>query len=257
MTTKLIFFDIDGTLLDNRDYDQSIKERIPLSTKRAIQELKNLGHIPVIATGRWYGQVSELLKELEIEYAICSNGQEIYFCKERIYQNCINQELINQLYSQFKQEKIRIFYDSAQGIYVDSEHQEMVNRGVRPYLLSEHSPAPQKVLQLLFETPEFEKIKPYLQDLKIIKSSAFTYDVISKGVSKASGIQFLLDYLKISQTQTLAFGDEENDLEMFQKVALSVAMGNAVSFLKKEADFVTKEVWNDGILYACQYLKLF
>ena len=54
----------------------------------------------------------------------------------------------------------------------------------------------------------------------------------------------------------MMFGDGPNDMEIFDYVGLKIAMGNAVPELKEKADFVTKTVEEDGILYALEKLGL-
>ena len=47
--------------------------------------------------------------------------------------------------------------------------------------------------------------------------------------------------------QTMAFGDGENDITMLKCVGIGVAMGNGKEELKKEADYVTADIDDDGI----------
>ena len=65
------------------------------------------------------------------------------------------------------------------------------------------------------------------------------------------------DYqLNIDIESAMAFGDGINDLEMLPAVGLGVAMGNGVEELKAVADFITKPIEEDGILYALETLKV-
>ena len=54
----------------------------------------------------------------------------------------------------------------------------------------------------------------------------------------------------------MAFGDGGNDMQMLQYVSLAVAMGNAGDELKSIADFVTKDVDDEGIAYALKHYGL-
>ena len=63
-----------------------------------------------------------------------------------------------------------------------------------------------------------------------------------------------MDKVGLRPENVLFFGDGPNDLEMFDYVGLKIAMGNAVPELKDKADFVTKSVEEDGILYALEEL---
>jgi hydroxymethylpyrimidine pyrophosphatase-like HAD family hydrolase len=74
--------------------------------------------------------------------------------------------------------------------------------------------------------------------------------------SKAEGIKQLAKRLNIDRENIYAFGDGLNDLEMIEYVGTGVAMGNAVQSLKEIADYITKPVNEDGILYGIQQLEL-
>ncbi|NMB18614.1 MAG: HAD hydrolase family protein, partial [Erysipelothrix sp.] len=70
------------------------------------------------------------------------------------------------------------------------------------------------------------------------------------------GIEFVLDLLKISWHQVIAFGDAENDMEMIQKAHIGVAMGNSISSLKEKADYTTSDIEDDGIYRALKHFNL-
>jgi HAD superfamily hydrolase (TIGR01484 family) len=77
---KIVFFDIDGTLLDN-------DKKLPESTKEAIWKLKESGVFVAIATGRAPFMFKELREELEIDSFVSFNGQYVVFENKVIYKN--------------------------------------------------------------------------------------------------------------------------------------------------------------------------
>ena len=81
-------------------------------------------------------------------------------------------------------------------------------------------------------------------------------DVVQKDISKASGVAHVLEKNNWKPLNAMMFGDGPNDMEIFDYVGLTVAMGNAVPELKEKADFVTKTVEEDGILYALEEFGL-
>src|SRR3954451_3559468 len=83
MNQSIIFFDIDGTLL-NHD------KKLPLSTVESIFKLKDLGHEVAIATGRAPFMFEELRKELEINTFVSYNGQYVVLNGEELYKNPLN-----------------------------------------------------------------------------------------------------------------------------------------------------------------------
>lgn len=80
--------------------------------------------------------------------------------------------------------------------------------------------------------------------------------MLRKENSKARGIEDVIKYFGLSIENTMAFGDGFNDLEMFDTVGFSVAMGNAEQALKTRANYVTKNIEQDGILYALEQLEI-
>jgi Cof subfamily protein (haloacid dehalogenase superfamily) len=82
------------------------------------------------------------------------------------------------------------------------------------------------------------------------------YDVIAKGVSKAVGMEHLLKHFNKTWEDVIAFGDSMNDYEIMSHAGFSVAMGNASEKLKKIADFITKDIDDDGIAYALRNIMI-
>jgi Cof subfamily protein (haloacid dehalogenase superfamily) len=109
---------------------------------------------------------------------------------------------------------------------------------------------------LLFcESGEEERYQQY-SDLKLIRWHEVSTDILPVNGSKAEGIKQLVKRLNINRENIYAFGDGLNDLEMIDFVGTGVAMGNAVGSLKEIADYITKPVDEDGILYGIEQLGL-
>ena len=81
----------------------------------------------------------------------------------------------------------------------------------------------------------------------IFKDIKQDVDLTLKGVSKAVGIQKLVEALHKDIKDTIAFGDGRNDLEMLETVGTGVAMDNAVPEAKFVADEICPDVNDDGI----------
>lgn len=82
-------------------------------------------------------------------------------------------------------------------------------------------------------------------------------EIVKKGMNKAVGLQKIAHYYDIPQDRLIAFGDEDNDLEMIEYAGVGVAMGNAIDELKNIANHVTTTNENEGIGdFLKNYLKL-
>ena len=77
---------------------------------------------------------------------------------------------------------------------------------------------------------------------------------MAKGVTKATGIEAIRAYYDIPLEHVIAFGDNENDMDMISYAGIGVAMGNAMEELKAAADFVTVTNDEDGLVYALDRL---
>ena len=111
---------------------------------------------------------------------------------------------------------------------------------------------PQKVLKLNIyhrSTESRERNFKRFENLDVTFSYAeeTALETTPKNISKGSGLKELCDFLKIDISETVAVGDAQNDLEIFQTAGLAVAMRNAEPEIKNLADFVTDDNDNDGV----------
>ena len=90
-----------------------------------------------------------------------------------------------------------------------------------------------------------ETLSPYFDIQR--HQTGCSFDLTLKGVSKAVGIQKLVEALHKDIKDTIAFGDGRNDLEMLETVGTGVAMDNAVPEAKAVADEICPDVNDDGI----------
>ena len=77
-------------------------------------------------------------------------------------------------------------------------------------------------------------------------------ETLRKLQEKGIGVNKVLEYYGIDKSQAMAFGDGNNDIEMFQAVGHSVAMGNASADLKAIASEVCGTCAEDGIYHYCK-----
>ena len=77
---------------------------------------------------------------------------------------------------------------------------------------------------------------------------------MSEGVSKGAAIQIIQESLGIGQSETMAFGDQQNDVEMLQQAAYSYAVENAKPEAKRAAKYVCGKNTEDGVLQVLKQL---
>jgi len=115
------------------------------------------------------------------------------------------------------------------------------------------------IYQMWYLSEDFADISEKFKDkLRFLPWLANGADVVPIGVSKAIGLTKTLEILGDTLPKKIIFfGDGSNDIELIEMADIGVAMGNAVESLKTIADFVTKNIEDDGIYYACEQLGLF
>jgi Cof subfamily protein (haloacid dehalogenase superfamily) len=83
----------------------------------------------------------------------------------------------------------------------------------------------------------------------VLRPSPNTLEILSKDVSKGTGVKLLAERLGIKQEEIICIGDSGNDIDMISYAGLGVAMGNASSHVKEVADFVTLSNEEDGVAH--------
>ena len=259
---KIVFIDIDGTLYNS-------KSKITKFTKDIITKLSNKGVLVVLASGRNSYQVRAISQSVNASnYIIASNGAEVYdylndidiyqsnidyLTVEKIYQYCQEHNL--KLYLNTKYKRLVNQRDSGfpENTYVSSL-EEIKGNIISQIVVQSSNFNRMLVLKDLFHT-KYPILKnanssSQLRNLQHQANDVFFRDFILENTSKSSGIVKLLEYLKIPAEEAISLGDSYNDISMFELTGLSIAMGNAIPEIQKQADRVTLSNNQDGVAYA-------
>lgn len=254
---SIIFFDIDGTLL-NRE------KKLPESTRRAVGELKDAGHIVAIATGRAPFMFKELRKSLGIETYVSFNGQYVVLEGEVIYKNPLDAQALDKMTEEALGNDHPVVYLNEDDMMSNVPEHEYITEGISTLklgMMPGHDPSYHEVKELyqtLLFCPvgEEQQYEAAYDAFDFIRWHPVSVDVLPKGGSKANGIEKVIDRLGLPADRQYAFGDGPNDLEMLSTVHHSFAMGNAADRVKSHAKYVTKDVDEDGILHGLQMAGL-
>lgn len=90
-------------------------------------------------------------------------------------------------------------------------------------------------------------VASHLPHCRLPRWHPYFTDIVAHNNSKAHGMEAVCRHFGFEQSETLAFGDGGNDIEMLQWAGIGVAMGNAADEVKKHADIVTTDVDHEGI----------
>ena len=104
---------------------------------------------------------------------------------------------------------------------------------------------------------EMEAFKERFSDrVDVVNGGYLMYDVNIRGINKSQGIAALMELLGIRPEEVMAFGDSENDIEMFQYAGIGVCMGNGMEIARNKADYITKTSDESGIRLALQHFDI-
>ncbi|WP_173916617.1 Cof-type HAD-IIB family hydrolase [Halobacillus sp. Marseille-Q1614] len=256
MTEKIAFFDIDGTLLNHR-------KKLPASTIQAVKELQKNGVYCAIATGRAPFMYEDIRETLGIDSYVSFNGQYVVFEGEVIYKNPLPSSELERLYEDAKSNEHPMVFMNHEGMRATEQDHSFVREALGslnfdyPQVHKEFYKENELYQSLVFcEGNEIDHYRDEHKAFDYIRWHEFSCDVLPTGGSKARGIQKMIDAAGLDISNTYAFGDGLNDIEMIREVGTGVAMGNAVDATKQVSDYVTTDVDEDGLVKAIHELKL-
>lgn len=249
--TKIIFFDIDGTLID-----PSTKKMSP-KTKYTLQQLKAKGIKICIATGR-SPMVVPKYKDIEFDAYLTYNGSYCYCGKDIIYSNPIPTKDIKQILSNAAKLNRPLTLATNQRLASNGKDQDLIDYYAFANLEIEIADDFDEVLnENVYQIMMGCRIQDHPQILENTTHSKIVYwwdravDIIPKSGGKEIGIHKTLDYFHMNTNEAMAFGDGHNDIEMLECVGFGVAMGNSSLDVQNKADDICQSVNEDGIYEYC------
>lgn len=253
---KLIATDIDGTLVEDG------ASRLPDGMVETIEALIDKGIIFVAASGRSLVSLERLFEPIKekIYYAAC-NGTLTGRYRDLMFTECVDRGLLGEMIREVRQYEDGIpFLTSAGLMYSDSAEKEILSWLVEGYRediievedLTEVTDASVKLSVYDKKGKAGETFRPFMDKwrghVSVATAGSMWLDVYKKGVNKGTAVKKLQEYFGILPEETMAFGDQQNDIEMLKTAYHSYAIGNALPEVKKAARFVADTNVNGGAL---------
>lgn len=248
---KIIFFDIDGTLVD------PATGRISEKTYEALRQLRENGILLCIATGR-SPYVIPTFDGFKFDAYCTFNGSLCYTENEVIHSNSLSPADVEKVLENAAalgrpvsvatrdrmvangiDDDLYDYYLLANSMLTVADDFDIVRQGEVYQVMLGCRPA------------DYEAILQGTTGARIAVSWDRAADVIPISSGKSASIEKTLRYFNLDASQAMAFGDSYNDIDMLQAVGTGVAMGNAIDQLKEIADDVCGHVSEDGIYHYC------
>ena len=265
MSRKVLFFDIDGTLVESR---LGIVD-IPQTVKDEMKRLQGLGHKLFISSGRPRAMLNQEILEAGFDGYILANGAYVEIDGQSIYEDRMDATLAVKTMEMLEKLDCSYMIETAKHVYIDNQNNDLYDFFDKVGFASQFKTEFDKydVIQRTLKieanvTDENrEKVIDYIKnDFGYVVNydehgSENAFELYSPTISKAVGIQKVLEYYNLTKDDTYAFGDGINDLEMIQYCHVGVAMGNAVKELKDVADLICRRIDEDGLARILKILK--
>jgi HAD superfamily hydrolase (TIGR01484 family) len=203
------------------DYDGTLATggKVSEATLEALKRLQKSGRKLILVTGRQLDDLCQVFPEVNLfDCAVVENGAVLYFPSTR-------EELL------------------LGNLPPESFVQALRSRNINPLSVG-------KVIVATWEPRQAEVLNLIRElglDLQVIFNKGAVM-VLPAGVNKASGLSDALSRMDLSVHNAVAIGDAENDLAFLKVCEFSVAVANALTSVKSEADWVTQGSRGEGVI---------
>jgi Cof subfamily protein (haloacid dehalogenase superfamily) len=253
MAIKLVALDIDGTLLDSRG-------NLPIENSCAIKESVEKGVKVILVSGRRWSMARQVSAALGLDFPVVAhNGALIRspIDSHRLASCFLKPDVAAEILAHSKDHFSYLVLHRDK----DSKGQTVIHPTCRKNLLMQGylgqfpeavveteslSPwADSDLIQIMFggELPAIMEVEAMLQSRELAEKVRLTktyyphknlgiIDLLDKNCSKRTAIEFLAGYYSITREETLAIGDNHNDLEMLDYAGIGVVVANCVAELK-------------------------
>ncbi|WP_449461081.1 Cof-type HAD-IIB family hydrolase [Streptococcus suis] len=277
--SKIIFLDVDGTLVDYHN-------RIPESAIRAIRLARENGHLVYVCTGRSRAEMQPELWEIGLDGMIGGNGSYVEHQGQVVMHQVISKDDSRAIVEWLHERGLEFYLESNNGLFASENFRERARETLRIYSMNKGKTAEEVADQevedvihgLIFDGQLYrndlnkvsfvlDSYQDHLDSKQVFPQlvantwggrgeSALFGDLGVKDIDKAHAISVLLDHLGASQADTIAFGDAKIDISMLDYCAVGVAMGNGGAEILAMADMITDDVEEDGLYNAFERLGL-
>lgn len=251
---NIIFFDIDGTFVSEID------AKPVESTIKAYNTLVTNGHDVYLCTGRNKRDAEKIAYEYGIDSFICSNGQYIQKQGGEYFTRYLSKSEKDLYSSELEKKGVTYGYMSNNGVFI-LEHTKGDEEKAfdAPWMKYAYASTEQFYLDdvtcLIIIDDDAEHYPVIKANNNMYFWSGTHFQVVPNDINKGIAIQ---EVLKSYQQDicVYAFGDEDNDIQMFEKADIAIAMGNAKAQVKQAANFVTSKSSEGGIEKALRKYNL-
>ena len=260
---KIFASDIDGTFIERG-------KKPSKRTREAFKLLQDKGYLVVGASGRVSSSTKNVFESVGVEntYIIANNGSIILDKSgEVIFEKTIEKSALKKLLEIADKHNVEARMYDKDTLYAKTFEESKVRHlylGDGKYSVNFVTDenildivlADDKKILKMFMYVDYREYHELYEDLKSVEgiqvniSGETCIDCVAQGISKGNALKYLAEMLGVDMADTVAIGDQDNDLEMIKFAGTGIAMGNAIDTVKEAATFVTDRVENEGFYVA-------
>ena len=255
MNYKAVALDLDGTLLNSNGH---ISEK----NKHKLIQLSDAGVLLILATGRYFVQMTRILDHLNFSGIIISTDGAVTIDvgqKKVLNINSFSVQDVEQTIRLCRERDIHIAVNTPFQYFVESvsdfhktHYQKYETRyEVTPDLLQ----IKDQIIKLVVSDHRFvngwQHVK-YGEHLRKRADGEHYKEIVHKNTFKTNALRDVLDLYQVAPEELIAIGDYTNDIDMLQFAGMGIAMGNAPDEVKRIANDVTKTNDEDGVCFALE-----
>ena len=255
--TKAIFFDIDGTLVSFRTHVVSP------DSLTALHRLREQGIKLFIATGRHPQMLSYIRSVFPFDGYVTLSGQYCTCGDQILRSNPMGPDAVAELVAAARSNAFSCIFLEGTELYINQVDQYArqfmgeLDLSLPPICDPSRALGRDVYQAIAFLDRDNEHLLlDRAPHLKTTRWHPHFLDVIPAAGGKDKGIDAILDHFNIPLSESMAFGDGENDLSMLVHAGIGVAMGSASQAVKERADYVTGTVDEDGVVVALKHFGL-
>ena len=250
MEKKLVFFDLDDTLLKK---DKSVSN----NTLKVLELIKKLGHKIIIATARNKRTSLPLVELLKPDYTIINAGSYIIDKDKKVIRRLpIDQNISKELVSVLPIMTSILSIQTEDILYTNDISDKSDIREYNDFSNFDGYDCYKILVCDLDQKLGKEMGKKYNLDFENYFGGSWSrFSHID--ATKAKALEFIASYEKVDLKDTIAFGDDYGDIGMIKVSGIGVAMANGLPDVKNSAKYICDSAENDGVArFLDQYFHL-
>ncbi|MDD3339686.1 MAG: HAD family hydrolase [Lachnospiraceae bacterium] len=246
---KLIASDLDGTLLLN-----GAQTLNPVVFDQ-IRALKKMGILFVAASGRQYANLRRLFAPVADDIAyICENGCICFYEDKKILKTVMDRQLGQEIMRAiWDKDGAEILLSGENTSYLQpkkesyAHHMEYVVKN-NVTIVDDIFAVPEEYFKIsVYEETGIGSSSQYWQEMfgdraTVVTSGNEWLDMIPQNINKGVALQKMQEYLNITPEESMAFGDNYNDIEMLEQVKYNYVMENAPEDILATTKYRTRQV---------------